>query len=194
VARNPAGVERGGRTGAASPPSGEWIWRARPRQRVDSRRARPSLPPAADPIRRARLRRREDLRRARPRRRIRHTLTPSLTFSDLAGGGGAGGGGGHCGWPVGSRCPDHFFFCFTKFSSPRAHIDLSVHIHREGNSQLSAKRPSPVAMRREAFASPRGKGSSLRGTLLLAKAQNLVVMNLFCYHESKHFGYMFCQH
>jgi hypothetical protein len=75
------------------------------------------------------------------------------------------------------------FFLFYEIFFTESHIGLSVKIHREEDRQLSSKRPSPVARRREAFVesslsvkpSPRGKGPSPRGTPLSAKALNPVV-------------------
>jgi hypothetical protein len=64
---------------------------------------------------------------------------------------------------------------------------LSAHIRREGPPTLSAKGPSPVQCRREAFiesklsvkASVRGKGPSPRGIPLLAKTPTPVVIVSF---------------
>jgi hypothetical protein len=90
---------------------------------------------------------------------------------------------GTVGRSVGPQCPGHFFFVCYEIFFTESHIGLSAKIHREEDRQLSSKRPSPAARRREAFAesslsvkpSPRGKCPSPRGTPLSVKALNPVV-------------------
>jgi hypothetical protein len=89
---------------------------------------------------------------------------------------------GIVGRSVGPQCPDNFFLYEIFFTE--SHIGLSANIHREEDRQLSSKRPSPGAVRREAFTesllsmkpSLRGKGPSPRGTPLSAKTLNPVVV------------------